>query len=254
LRDVDNLVLIDAKAPVAFFAYPGKPSEFAPPGCSIHSLAPPGDDSVAALVALRDEIGASEASPELAEYEPPALPEGAISSEKLGALLCAMIPENAIVVDEAITTGRAFYDLTRNARPHDLIQNMGGSIGYGLPVATGAAIACPDRKVICLESDGSGMYMPQALWTQARENLDVTTLLFANRAYRILSIELANVGAEPGKNAKNMIDIDRPTLDWCGLARSMGVTAHRAASMEEVALRLEEGLRSGGPNLIEVVL
>ena len=137
-----------------------------------------------------------------------------------------MIPENAIVIDESVTTGRESMGLTAGAAPHDMIQNMGGSIGYSPPVATGAAVACPDRKVICLTGDGSAMYTIQALWTQARENLDVLTVIFANRAYQILRNEFAGVLAgTPGPRAKDMLSIDRPTLDFCALAKGMGVPA-----------------------------
>jgi acetolactate synthase-1/2/3 large subunit len=160
---------------------------------------------------------------------PPTLATGAITPENLGASLAALLPENAIVVDEAVTTGRGFFAPTRLAPPHDWLSNMGGSIGMGMPVATGAAVACPDRKVVCLEGDGSGMYTLQALWTQAREGLDVTTLLFSNRSYAILKGELANVGAgNPGRKALDMLDLGHPDLDWVGLARSMGVPGAKA--------------------------
>jgi acetolactate synthase-1/2/3 large subunit len=165
------------------------------------------------------------------------------------------MPENAIVVDEAVTTGRGFFAPTRAAAPHDWLSNMGGSIGMGMPVATGAAVACPDRKVICLEGDGSGMYTLQALWTQAREGLDVTTLLFSNRSYAILRGELANVGAgNPGRKALDMLDLSHPDLDWVGLARSMGVPGARATTMETFNDHLAEGIATPGPYLVEVVL
>ncbi len=154
-----------------------------------------------------------------------------------------------------MTTGRAFFASTRSARPHDWLSNMGGSIGMGMPVATGAAVACPDRKVIALEGDGSGMYTLQALWTQAREGLDVTTLLFSNRSYAILRGELANVGAgNPGRKALDMLDLSHPDLDWVGLARAMGVPGAQATTMADVNRHLAEGIAAPGPYLVEVVL
>jgi acetolactate synthase-1/2/3 large subunit len=141
------------------------------------------------------------------------------------------------------------------APPHDWLQNMGGSIGLGLPLATGAALACPDRKVICLESDGSGMYALQALWTQARESLDVTTVIFANRSYAVLRRELIKVRAgNPGRTALDMIELDRPALDWAGLARSMGVAAARITDPADFASAWAKGLATPGPSLIELVL
>jgi acetolactate synthase-1/2/3 large subunit len=172
----------------------------------------------------------------------------------LGASLGALLPENAIVVDEAVTTGRGFFAPTKSAAPHDWLSNMGGSIGLGMPLATGAAVACPDRKVVTLEGDGSAMYTLQALWTQAREALDVTTLLFSNRSYQILKGELANVGAgNPGRKALDMLDLDRPDLDFVTMAKGMGVPGARVNDMEEFNRRLAEGIGSPGPYLVEVV-
>jgi acetolactate synthase-1/2/3 large subunit len=164
------------------------------------------------------------------------------------------LPENAIVVDEAVMTGRGFFAPTRSAAPHDWLSNMGGSIGLGMPLATGAAIACPDRKVVTLEGDGSAMYTVQALWTQAREGLDVTTLLFSNRSYQILKGELANVGAgNPGRKALDMLDLVNPDLDFVALAKGMGVPGARVAEMDEFNRRLIEGIATPGPYLVEVV-
>jgi len=154
-----------------------------------------------------------------------------------------------------VTTGRGFFKQTAGAPPHDWMNNMGGSIGLGLPLATGAAVACPDRKVLCLEGDGSGMYTVQALWTQAREGLNVTTVVFANHTYAILRHELANVGAgTPGKRAADMLDIGRPDLDWVALARGMGVPATRATTADEFNKQLTAALAAAGPTLIEAVL
>ena len=190
-------------------------------------LARPEEDLIGALAALADELGARGTPPPLVNGPRPAPATGAITSEALGASLGALLPENAIVVDEAVTTGRGFFASTSSASPHDWLSNMGGSIGMGMPVATGAAVACPDRKVVCLEGDGSGMYTLQALWTQAREGLDVTTLLFSNKSYAILRGELANVGAgNPGRKALDMLDLGHPDLDWVGLAALWACPAH----------------------------
>ena len=195
LKDVRHLILVGAKAPVAFFAYPDKPSVLTPDGCEIHRLSDLAQDSIGALEWLADEVGAKVNGEVVQQPGRPALPSGPLTPETLALSLGALLPEGAIVSDESVTTGRSFFKQTAGAPPHDWLNNMGGSIGLGMPLATGAAVACPDRKVVCLEGDGSGMYTLQALWTQAREGLDVTTVVFANRTYAILRGELANVGA-----------------------------------------------------------
>jgi acetolactate synthase I/II/III large subunit len=255
LFGLKHIVLVGAKMPVAFFAYPDKPSLLSPPDCQGHVLARLDEDSIGALAALADELGARSTSAPVVNAPPPALADGPITPDALGASLGSLLPENAIVVDEAVTTGRGFFVPTRSAAPHDWLSNMGGSIGMGMPLATGAAVACPGRKVVALEGDGSGMYTLQALWTQAREGLDVTTLLFSNRSYAILRGELANVGAgNPGRKALDMLDLGHPDLDWVGLARAMGVPGARVATMEEFNRRLAEGIAAPGPFLVEVGL
>ncbi|SOE92951.1 acetolactate synthase-1/2/3 large subunit [Burkholderia sp. D7] len=254
LKEVSTMVLAGAKPPVAFFAHPGKPSVLTPETCSVTTLAAPGEDIVQALAALADLIGArTDAQVEAAA--PPPLPRGPITLPGLAAVIGALIPEQCIVVDEAVTSGRGLFPVTKNSPQHDWLQNVGGSIGFGLPVATGAAIACPDRKVLCLQADGSAMFTLQSLWTQAREGLDVTTLIFANREYAILKQELVNVGVQnPGLKTMDLLNIGRPNLDWVGLARSMGVEAKRATTLEEVAAGLSRGLATPGPYLIEVMM
>src|SRR5215468_2170872 len=255
LRDVRHLILIGAKAPVAFFAYPDKPSVLTPDGCQIHRLSTLAEDSIGALEWLADEVGAKKNGEVVQPASRPALPTGALTPDSLAASLGALLPEGAIVSDESVTTGRGFFRGTAGAPPHDWLNNMGGSIGLGLPLATGAAVACPDRKVVCLEGDGSGMYTVQSLWTQAREGLDVTTVVFANRTYAILRHELAGVGAgTPGRKALDMLDLGHPDLDWVGLARSMGVPGARVTTMEAFNDRFVEGLATPGPYLVEVVL
>jgi acetolactate synthase-1/2/3 large subunit len=214
------------------------------------------EDMQAALEALAIELGAMRAAPAgIAAPRRPALPTGAITPAAIASILGAMLPEGAIVVDESVTTGREFFPETAGAPPHDWINNRGGSIGYGMPVAIGAAIACPDRKVIALEGDGSAMYTLQSLWTMAREGLAITTLIFANGTYNILRGELTNVGVRnPGPRAVDMLSIGRPDLDWVSLARGMGVEASRAKTCEQLVKALGAGLRSQGPYLIEVAL
>ena len=255
LADARHLVLVGARAPVAFFAYPDKPSVLSPPQCEIHTLAAPEEDIVGALGALVEELGAPQDAPVQAREKNPPLSGEAISPEAAAAAVGALLPEGAIIVDEALTAAAAFISGTRGAAPYNLLQVTGGAIGIGLPLATGAAVACPDRKVVCLQADGSAMYTLQALWTQAREGLDVTTLLLNNRSYAILKHELANVGSgEAGRSALDMMELDRPVLDWVGLARGMGVEAARAETLKELERHFAAGLHSEGPYLIDLVL
>jgi acetolactate synthase I/II/III large subunit len=255
LAGARHLVLVDSRAPVAFFAYPDKPSVLSPPRCEIHTLATPGEDVVGALEALAEELGAPQNAPiqEREKYPPPS--GEALSPEAAASAVATLLPEGAIVVDEALTAAAAFISRTRGAAPHDLLQVTGGAIGIGLPLATGAAVARPDRKVVCVQADGSAMYTVQALWTQAREGLDVTTILLNNRSYAILKHELANLGAgDAGRGALDMMELDRPALDWVGLARGMGVEAARAETLKELERHFAAGLRSEGPYLIDLVL
>jgi acetolactate synthase-1/2/3 large subunit len=249
------LVLAGTREPVSFFGYPGVPSRLAPAEASRESLAAPGEDAVAALAALADELAAP-AEPALAAAAArPARPSGALTPETLGAALAAVQPEGAIVVDEGATSGLPWFLASANAPPHDVLGLTGGAIGQGLPCATGAALACPDRAVIALQADGAGAYTLQALWTQARESLDVVTVVCANRSYRILQIELARAGiAEPGRNARAMTDLSHPPLDWVSLARGMGVPATRAETADALVSQLERALAEPGPSLIEAVL
>ena len=185
----------------------------------------------------------------------PTLPRGDIALQGLAAVVGALLPENAIVVDESMTSGRGMMAATRGAPPHDWLGNTGGSIGIALPLAVGAAVASPDRRVLCLTADGSGMYTLQALWTMAREGLKVTTVVFANRDYAVLKREFSYLGVgNPGPRALDMFEIGRPDLDWVSLAKGMGVPGVRVTSLEDFAKALQEGFESGGPSLIEVPL
>ena len=251
LAGVRHLILVGARDPVAFFAYPGKPGRLAPPDCTVHVLARPEQDIAEALAHLADELGA----PELPVFDAGPRPEvarGAISPEAVACTLAALMPDQAIVADESVTFGRGFFRNTDAAPPHDWMQTTGGAIGGGLPLATGAAVAAPGRQVISLEADGSAMYTVQALWTQAREKLDVTTVIFSNRQYAILLHELANVGANPGRTALDMLDLSNPDLDFVQMAGGMGVEAARAETMEAFADLLGHSLRRAGPFLIDL--
>jgi acetolactate synthase I/II/III large subunit len=255
LADARHLVLVGSKAPVAFFAYPDKPSELSPPDCEIHTLVAPEEDVVQALEALVDELDAHGTAAPVQAREILSPTGGTVTPDAAAATVGALLPEDAIVVEEALTAASAFMSRTRSVAPHDYLQLTGGAIGIGLPLATGAAIACPDRQVICLQADGSAMYTVQALWTQGREGLDVITVILDNRSYAILKGELANVGAESnGHKADDLMELDRPALDWVSIARGMGVEAGRAATMAEFNRLLATGLSSQGPYLIDLLL
>ena len=223
LAGTRHLILIGTRPPVTFFAYPGRPSSLVPEGCEVHSLVGPEGDIPGAMQALADALGA----PASVEGAPSARPEPMLSGDLnpmvVGASMGALMPEGAIVIDEAATSGFGLAPPTAGAAPHDWIGLTGGSIGQGLPSAVGAAVACPDRKVMCMQADGSGMYTVQALWTMARENLDITTVIFANRQYAILQVEFMRVGAHnPGPKAMSMLDLSRPELDWVQIAKWHG--------------------------------
>jgi acetolactate synthase-1/2/3 large subunit len=255
LEGVRHLVLVDTTRPVSFFAYPGKASDLVPDGCTVHTLARPGEDAAGALEALAEVVGAPADGGVPAPTLRPDRPTGALTTETLAAAVGAVLPEGAVVVDEGNTSGLFVSGATAGAPRHDWLTLTGGAIGIGLPMATGAAVAAPDRPVLCLQADGSAMYTIQALWTQAREGLNVTTVLLSNRSYAILNIELHRVGADAGgPQARRLLDLTQPDLDFCELARGMGVPARRAENAEDLASALESGFAEPGPSLVEVVL
>lgn len=250
-----HLILVGTKAPVSFFAYPGRASELTPEGCAVHTLASAGQDAESALEAVVEALGAGGHRPALAELNRPSLPDGALEPGSIARSLAALMPENAILVNEAATSGFAIPPLTATSAPHDWLDLTGGSIGIGLPLAVGAAVACPDRRVIALQADGSGMYTVQALWTMAREGLDVTTIVFANRKYAILQVEFMRVGAHnPGPKAMSMLDLDKPDLNWVDLARGMGVPGRQVADAGAFNDALAESLATPGPFVIEALI
>lgn len=255
LKDYDRIVLMGARPPIAFFAYPDKPGILSRPGCDILETADRAHDLTDALAALADLLNAGGTAPAgLAAPGRPDRPVGAVTPESIAAALGATLPEGTIVIDESVTTGRGFFPATAGAPPHIWLNNLGGSIGYGLPAAIGAAIAAPDQKVLAMAGDGSAMYTLQALWTMARENLDIVVLIFANRSYRILMGELANVGVQnPGPRAMDMLNLTNPEPDWVHLARGHGVAATRVDSADTLTAALSDHFGERGPSLIEVV-
>jgi acetolactate synthase I/II/III large subunit len=255
LDGVRHLVLVDAKSPVSFFAYPDKASDVVAAGCMVHTLARPGEDAATALAALAEAVGAPGHAGAPAASSRPDRPTGALTTDTLAAAVGATLPEGTIVVDEGNTSGLFVPAATAGAPRHDWLTLTGGAIGIGLPMATGAAVAAPERPVLCLQADGSAMYTLQALWTQAREGLNVTTVVLANRSYAILNMELHRVGADAGGPlARRLLDLTDPELDFCDLARGMGVPARRVENAEDLAAALEAGFAEAGPTLVEVVL
>lgn len=255
LHGLRHLILVDAKAPVSFFAYPGKKSDLVPEGCQVHTLADFSQDSEAGLARLVERLGAHDARPELQTPTRPGLPRGKLTAEKVCKAIGALLPERAIIVDEAQTSGVLLPTFTRGAPRHDVLALTGGAIGQSLPNAVGAAIACPDRPVLALCGDGSAMYTIQALWTMARERLDVTAIIFNNRSYAILNVELQRVGAQgTGEKAQAQLDLDQPGLDFVQLSGGLGVPAVRASTAEDFVAALERALRTPGPHLIEAVV
>lgn len=258
LKDIDVLIRVSSTEPVAFFGYPGKPSRLTREGCELMELVAQGEDIKGALEWLAEELGIAKRAeiPISGRSNPPPVPQsGSLTDGAIAAIVAARMPENAIICDESLTSATGFYALSKGSVPHDYLQITGGAIGIGTPLAAGAAVACPDRKVIGLQADGSAMYTIQGLWTQARENLDVLTIIFNNGAYRILHGEMRNVGVENfGRNARRMLNLDEPAIDWVSLSKGLGVEAGRATTVEEFLRLFEGALSRKGPFLIEAVI
>ncbi len=255
LDGLRHLILVDTKAPVSFFAYPGKASDLVPDGCTVHVLAGPDGDPAAALAALADAVNAPADAATIQPAARPLLPTGPLTADGVCQAIGALLPPGAIVSDEGNTSGLFAAGHTAGAPAHDWLCLTGGAIGQGLPVALGAAVAAPDRRVIALQADGSAMYTLQAWWTMAREDLDVTTVIFNNSSYAVLNMELDRVGAAAGgERAKAMLDLHRPDLDFVALATGMGVTASRAETCEAFIEQLAAALATPGPTVIEAVV
>jgi len=255
LEGLEQIILVGTGAPVSFFAYPGKKSWLAPDGCEVVEFASSDDDLERSLDALAQKLDAREEATVAPIATPSPSPTGALTPTAIGQSLTLLMPENAIISDEAATCGLGLYPVTENAPPHDWLMLTGGAIGQGLPLSLGAAIACPDRKVIALQADGSAMYTVQALWSMARENTDVTVVIMNNRSYAILNIELARVGAgTPTPKTLSMMDLSRPDLDWVALAEGMGVPASRAVNAEEFHQQFADAMEGQGPCLIEAMV
>lgn len=254
LTGVDLMVLVGTTQPVAFFAYPAMPSVLVPEGCAVEVLSAHHEDSAAAMEALADAL----AAPEAVAAQPlklPAPPSGDLNAYLIGDSIARWAPEHAVICDDAVTSGLPIYMQTKCARPHDWLSLTGGAIGQGMPLAIGAALASPGRKVLSLNGDGAGAYTLQALWTMAREGLDITTVVFANRSYRILNIELARTrSGQAGPSARRLLDLGEPTMDWVALAQGFGVPAVRCADAASFDAALARSLAGEGPSLIEAVL
>lgn len=257
LAAFEQVILVGAQAPVAFFEYPDKPGVLTAPGCRIETLCAAGGDPVATVTALAGALGIDGPARFAERSVRPDHPAGAdpLTADTAGALIAAMLPDDCILCDESVTSGGRFFAQSMSGARHDYLQLTGGSIGIGPPLATGAALACPDRRVVSLQADGSAMYTLQALWTQAREGLDITTIIFANREYAILRGEMTNLGINHFEdNARRMLTFDKPPLDWVKLAGGHGVDAARATSTAALKDLLQASFRRRGPFLIEAVI
>ena len=255
LAGIEHLILVDAKAPVSFFAYPGKKSDLVPDGCTVHQLSSPAQDAAASLEKLAQALGAAQTQPALQAPARPGRPRGKLTADKVCKAVGHLLPENAIVIDEAITSGLMLAPFTAGAPRHDLITLTGGAIGQGLPNAIGAAIACPTRPVLALIGDGTAMYTLQALWTMAREKLNVVSVIFNNASYSVLNVELERVGAEKvGAKARSQLDLTGPVIHFAQLAQGMGVHGERTTTAEEFVRALEHALATPGPHLIEAMV
>ena len=253
LEGTQNMVLAGCVKPVTFFGYPNQPSHPIPDDCLVHCLADPTQDVVGALQALADELGPSREI-RLAPLEPPERPTGPLTYTSLGVAIAATQPEGAVVIDESLTTGRTYLLSSTLCPPHSYLATTGGSIGMGLPCATGAAVACPDRPVMALQADGSGMYTVQSLWTQAREGLNVTTVICANRLYRILRIEMSRDQLEVGPHATRLTNLGSPAIDWVQLSQGLGVPAVAVETADELVQEMERAFAESGPHLIEAII
>jgi acetolactate synthase I/II/III large subunit len=254
-KDCEQLILVGADAPVSYFAYEGKNSIPTPPECEIFTLAHPAEDGNAALAAVAESLSPKKRTGGIERIYRPAAPTGGITLPGLAAAIAGTLPENVVIADESMTSGRGILNAARGCMPHDWLACTGGSIGIAMPLAVGAAVACPERPVLCLTADGSGMYTLQSLWTMMREGLHIITVVFANHTYAVLKREFTNLGiGEAGPRANSLFEIGRPDLDWVSLAKGMGVPGLRVTTLEEFTGALKRGYEREGPSMIEVPL
>lgn len=254
LKDVENLVLVGAKAPVAFFAYPNVPSVLTPEKCEVVKLATVDDDLSDALLRLAEAVDAP-AEIELQAREQHDAPAEKLCPMGVATVINDLMPENTIISEEAATSSMMFYPFTNGARKHEVMTLTGGSIGQGLPVALGAAVACPDQKVLCLHGDGGAMYTVQSLWTAVRENLDITFVIYNNSSYAILNLEFMRVGAEGnGEKALSLLDLNNPGINWVDIAKGQGMKATRAETVAEFSEQFAAAMEQTGPVLIEAMV
>ena len=255
LDGTEHMIVIGATPPVTFFAYPDKPNWLTPDGAEIYEICDKSGDIDVALDALCDAVGASGHEPAQWELARPELPSGDLTPLAIGQAVAHLMPDDSIVVNESGTAGAGYQMGMRGAPAHSFLALTGGSIGYGIPASVGAAVACPDRKVLSMQADGAGMYTLQGLWTQVREGLDITTVIFANRKYAILQYEFDRVGAHnPGPKAMSMLDLGNPDLDWVLMAKGMGMPAIRATTADEFNAAMAASLAEPGPSLIEALI
>jgi len=255
LEGVDLMVIAGTSQPVAFFAYPNRPSLLVPEGCTTLTLAAREEDAVAGLAALADALGAPKEGPSQPLKLPDSAPSGPLSAQLAGVAIARHLPQGAIVCDDSVTSGGGVAVPSLTAAPHEVLALTGGAIGIGLPLAVGAAVAAPDRKVVSLNGDGAAMYTVQALWTLARENLDVTVVVFANNSYRILNIEMSRTGAgEAGPQAAKLLGLGDPSIDWISLAKGLGLPAMRCTTGEEFEKAFAGAMTQRGPMFIEAVI
>jgi acetolactate synthase-1/2/3 large subunit len=255
LDGMEQLILAGATAPYSSFAYEGKDSSLVPAGCEVHELSPPTSDVVRSLEDLVEALDAANAEPALQTGLVPPRPEGSLTAAKVCQAIGATLPDGAVLSDEALTSALTLPANTAGAPRHDWLTLTGGAIGQGLPVAVGAAIACPDRPVIALQADGSALYTIQSLWTMAREQLDVTVVIFNNRSYAILNAEFARIGVkQAGPRAKAQLELGNPELDFVALGTGLGISSRSVDTGEQLTLALEQAIVDPGPHLIEAVI
>ena len=255
LAGTDLMVFAGTTQPVAFFAYPGRPSVLVPEGCATLSLADRTTDAAAALQALADALGAPASGPTQPLTRPASPASGPLTPQACGVAVARHLPEGAILCDDAVTSGGGVAVPCMTTVPHEVLALTGGAIGIGGPMAIGAAVACPDRKVVSLNGDGSAMYTVQSLWTMAREKLDVTVVVFANHSYRILNIEMSRTGAgQAGPSARKLLDLGDPKIDWVSLARGLGVEAVRCETGEAFEAAFASAMSQRGPRFIEAAI